>query len=1230
MIEANDETPLYFNRKTITETNVSSDMLKKWNDNQTNSRTSLKDIHLRKSMNKAYSSPVEFQKKNSISEQVEENKIQEGRRSTHLVNQTAVFLSDDQRKSVHTNEHEYDTPMGEKSSELDAAKNKRKNSNVYKSSTKEVYEKIPSNNILNKLTKTLLMGIQEKVQIGIKKRDNKEKHKGRVCSNSENRNQKLWSTKDQVRDTTQNGNISKKGSHEVIFQRIGKFERSRRGDKTDLAYNSASCQNSKDMAKTERKKEKKQEQGKEKTFYVYETEGYIPRACENTVFKGLEEQQRDEQQTKNKNVCFADERGNNNFDYVEVSQPEQLYIHHSFQSSPNPYYLQGTVNAIPSSNHQMMNDELEKSHDMAFNTGQGEVILYGATSPHVPVGHSSLSVDRSASISNLGNSAAYDMYGYQLGYTDYEGKSRYQSHGVGLNVHPSHGRQIAYPNYTNYNVREGSSVPRVAHVPKSALIRSKTIDFKNRVIDSENKICNMMDLPTLPTSSKKKFFCNRSLKNNEQKDLNQSKEYKTEILIYQNEHLKSYKKNSLEKGVKKKKKKKKKSRSPLIFTNKGTIFPSNTNVFIRTKSLQPFRSNKKNCSISPLKNISFGRQTSVPLSTQSRGLHTIPDYTQEISYTYPSKNKNMNGWDKGPQVIKSFTSTVPYGTHQNSVIIQQHKNLSDSNKIRFSDDSKSYLNKCSTEASSKTSDNGSTLNNHVKSLNAKIGRLNSRIRSINAEKWNLSELARMYKNECNRLREVIVKNKKVHYDPLNFRKINYEQMNAKLEEENEKLRNQMKVLGKAILSSYDINGIKKILARQIVNLNEENEKYRHEIKLLHKQKDVNREILFNLNRGDVSVDAIDSVFMQTKNVIIEGHQTMNVFYLNLKNLIEEFFQKIKFLIMEDDYSKNEKLMYVTSLEELVNENFEEIKHIVVKINELRKKMKDVKAHIFDTDRSNPNCSCKPSRIILEDDINHLEEELHNHSIMLKNLRKKNLSLCLNNLHCQFNHEKQKSDQIMGKDPLNLEDKDVNVNDNSDGSYHSKLHEKDVPMDLEFHKYPKFPELPKIVKGENHRFTQADCTEVAKRSKECNKEEKKNKINVKHHTKDISSNTSSSSCLSSSDESGSEMWENKNWLSEEEMERSKRKMIELLALLKGKHNEDLVENTKNYVNSFGEYKSNNKYNLQKIYDNLKAIRNTIKNTDDDTEKNILDLIESQANEIKILGNCVDNLKTTMAP
>ncbi|EWC88255.1 hypothetical protein PFNF54_02948, partial [Plasmodium falciparum NF54] len=40
---------------------------------------------------------------------------------------------------------------------------------------------------------------------------------------------------------------------------------------------------------------------------------------------------------------------------------------------------------------------------------------------------------------------------------------------------------------------------------------------------------------------------------------------------------------------------------------------------------------------------------------------------------------------------------------------------------------------------------------------------------------------------------------------------------------------------------------------------------------------------------------------------------------------------------------------------------------------------------------------------------------------------------------------------------------------------------------------------------------------------------------------------------------------------------------------------------------------NNYNLKKIYNNLKAIKNTIKNTEDDTEKNILALVKGKKNK-----------------
>ncbi|ETW30604.1 hypothetical protein PFFCH_01964, partial [Plasmodium falciparum FCH/4] len=124
-------------------------------------------------------------------------------------------------------------------------------------------------------------------------------------------------------------------------------------------------------------------------------------------------------------------------------------------------------------------------------------------------------------------------------------------------------------------------------------------------------------------------------------------------------------------------------------------------------------------------------------------------------------------------------------------------------------------------------------------------------------------------NECGRLRELLVKENYDKYKVLPICSIDYEEVNLKLEKENEKLRKQMEALGKTILASDDINSIKKNLAKHIVHLNEENEKYRNEIKLLKKNKDINNQILFTLNKTEISSDMIDSLFMQTKNVIIQ-------------------------------------------------------------------------------------------------------------------------------------------------------------------------------------------------------------------------------------------------------------------------------------------------------------------------------------------------------------------------
>ncbi|SBT01665.1 conserved Plasmodium protein, unknown function [Plasmodium ovale curtisi] len=850
-------------------------------------------------------------------------------------------------------------------------------------------------------------------------------------------------------------------------------------------------------------------------------------------------------------------------------------------------------------------------------------------------------------------------------------------------------------------------------LPSSSILRAKT---------------EIYDMP-VSSNTRKSFFCNNSLKKSLVKK--KSNELKTEILFYKNGPLKGYS-NKLDRNR--------------YINMQNLCMPIRTNVFVRTRSLTPYSHfNEKKSKTSPLNNGKISRQKSVPMFPTH--IYNKPVCTHEILYTYPVQGGGSDGHygndrlgDSGHNgnrcSSRHVTSSSPRAAGRRIMDTTAHAgkkkekkegNLSDERAYM----DRSYMDRCSTEASSKGFDSDSANNEEMYLLNGKIRRLRDRNYALIRENNSLGELSKMYKNECTRLRELFARSREGWGFSPNAKYVNYEKKNLKLEEENEKLRNQMKVLGKALLSSHDISGIKKVLAKQILCLHEENEKYRKEVKELRKSRDINHHILFNLNRTDISADAVDSIFMQTKNAIIEGHQCINVFYLNLRNLIEDFFQKIKFLIVEGDYTKKEKLLYVASLEEIIWENFDEINNTVVKMNDLRKRMKDVKAYILDTNRSDPCCSCKPARVILEEDINHLEEELHKHSILIKNLRKKNLSLCLKDLHTQFSHVEQiedhpndtskrhlkrgnninykksyqmgyqddqknshqkssagimgflpnekpcvfssrmvidefKSDQLESRKreddvitsitdenaSVKLKKEGTTLHYNAAKSDHNNLHEKIKLIEEQLHTLnnnincsfgddneeaeqkekalqKKGPflvdKLRKNLHDHSKYFNDSDHEKNCETGKQTYSRAGAQEESLKAEGE---SSPSPSSCSSSSDESQSAPSESvpserKKWVNRDEVERSKKKMIELLALLKGKNNEGLVENTKSYVSSFGQYQSQNKQNIRKIYNSLKAIKNNIKNTNDDTEKNILALIESQANEIKMFGNVKQN-------
>ncbi|EAA15591.1 hypothetical protein [Plasmodium yoelii yoelii] len=642
---------------------------------------------------------------------------------------------------------------------------------------------------------------------------------------------------------------------------------------------------------------------------------------------------------------------------------------------------------------------------------------------------------------------------------------------------------------------------------------------------------------------KKSLLCNISEKNDKK---NVNPELKAEILIY---------KNTL-------------SNPPKNIKNGTYNIPIKNNVFIRTRSLTPHTYYSKNIkNVSPLKNINI--QKKVPKNIKQKIMHPSPICTHEVTYTCPIQN-NTN--------FEKKNDNIPI------------------NKLVEYCDNKSELNKCSTEASSIESIDYEKSDKQIKNLNQKIKNLQNKVSELTKTNKNLNELSQMYKNECNRMRETVgtYAIDKNYISPKKI--INYEKENLKLEKENEKLREQIKVLGKAILSTHDIAGVKKVLAKQIISLNDENEKFKKEIKELKKKENINNQVMFNINKSEVSVDAVDSIFLQTKNVIIEVHQSINVFYLNLRNLIDEFFEKIKFLIVEDEYTKKEKLLYVTSLEEIINENLTEVEQVET--------LNDGNLIIYETN--------KKANINSEQNFPHNVDKTKE----------------INNV-CQVANKKS-SNKKNEEDNSGLQEKHINYNSCDEDDNESE----EEGSFLKNRKFLVEKLTKKTKKGARHLNKPRDTS--------INKKNKKNKKYFKKEyeeeddsdfyegSKENSQDIDSSSNLSKSEDSETDntLSNKKQWMSDEEVEKSKNKMIELLALLKGKHNEDLVENTENYVKSFGKHKSENEYNIQSIYNNLKAIKNTIKNTDDDTENNILALIESQAAEIKIFGNCIDNLKNTV--
>ncbi|SOV77244.1 conserved Plasmodium protein, unknown function [Plasmodium sp. gorilla clade G3] len=1231
---------------------------------------------------------------------------------------THITMEDENYKNYKNYEHTMDEDVmkNEYSSIIKDNNLKKKKKNIHHLNNKDInntninYETneqvlidLPKNHPLNKLTTSIIHSINPQLISGYTDEDiNLINHKNHITKriNKVSTSKKKKKKKNEKEDIYENNVDNANGEDNTIGEDNTNDEDNTNGEDNEEIYKDQEIHYYKQLDDQIKKKQNKQNEQKKqyKEFDVYETKGYIPLSNEHK---------------QNKSVCFVNNHvkyyaQQNNLPYEKnIIYENNLNDHqaHSYNNTLNQF----TTNSDILNYDNNINNEYIQG---IYNTNDYNIKQHSVYEPNEQVMYISPQEEKYIYMNASPNNIVRDN-----DMVFYSGQHDNQQMNININTHS---KNINNNDNNNDNIND--------NINSSNSINDGCFNIN---LNNMNNIFNACTNTQNRQKTHKSFFCNSSRKNVINKDSN-VKNNKTEILIYKNDRTNSYKNNDqIKKNIQ--------NNNNGNNINKFNFFtPTSNNVFVRTRSLTPntYQKKKKNSffACSPLKDIKLNRQKSLPHQLYTTQDITAPIYTHDISYNLLNQNNLIQ--NDPYNNVHNITTTLSYPL-VNSNYVQlypyQNCNINDQiKKVEHFNVSKNYMNESSTqtptETSSKSSKDNSLWNTQIHLLNEKIKNMQTKMENITKEKNKVNELCKMYKNECGRLRELLVKENYSKYKVLPISSIDYEEMNLKLEEENEKLRKQLEALGKTILASDDINSIKKNLAKHIVHLNEENEKYRNEIKLLKKNKDINNQILFTLNKTEVSSDMIDSIFMQTKNVIIEGHEHINVFYFNVKNLVQQFLEKMKYIIMENEYTKKEKLKYVVDLEDIIKKNFQEISQTVIKINNLRKNMKSIRAQVFDIDRVNPECFCKPSRTILENDIKQLEEVLHKHFILLKNLRKKNLSLNLNNLYVHFNNEDDQN--AYSHESFNVSDEAFQMNktyDNQDTninihqqknissknlyewqnknntahapntqiervekdekekeSYEEKNHKmnttteennilvgEDTKVNEIFHE--KLHEKIKIIEEQlkslnNHIYCSMseneEDDEIAKNTKKNNdlmdykiknnlkdkntsphiiKESlskyetttKKENVNYKSnkkqegvHSKNASSYSSEISC-SCEEMDGISSNEKDHWNNDDEVEKSKNKMIELLALLKGKHNEDLVENTKEHINSFGQDQWENKYNLKKIYNNLKAIKNTIKNTEDDTEKNILALIESQANDIKIFGNCIDDLKSTVA-
>ncbi|CDJ42414.1 hypothetical protein, conserved [Eimeria tenella] len=131
--------------------------------------------------------------------------------------------------------------------------------------------------------------------------------------------------------------------------------------------------------------------------------------------------------------------------------------------------------------------------------------------------------------------------------------------------------------------------------------------------------------------------------------------------------------------------------------------------------------------------------------------------------------------------------------------------------------------------------------------------------------------------------------------------------------------------------------------------------------------------------------ALDSQLVKARRRVLAAREFVWSAVATLKDLIDQTFERVGRLV-KSEVPLRQKSAYLNELQALVTSQLDPALKVYNDLDAVFKELENLKAVVFDPRRNNPYCPCRPRRMVLEDDLEHLQQQLQQTSEALRRTR----------------------------------------------------------------------------------------------------------------------------------------------------------------------------------------------------------------------------------------------------